>query len=301
MTSDFRQWHRRGVSSASRGIFVRTAVVALVAASAPALFGNLLGVDFYDHRFGVLNDVTGAYTQISNLPISSAAAGIAALNGLYYLEDFGNNLFSVDPLTGTASLVGSTRRNLSAAAFAGTGSGLYEIDQSSNLYSINSATGAATEIGPTGIAPANGAYDTSLSATATELFYTAGRGGQNDELYEISPVTGIAIDLGSTGVAGVAGSALVNGELELFQYGRGTNYIYTTSVASLAPGSVHFTQGAQLDAAAQILDGGASLTVSGAGAAVNGSTPEPATFALAGIGLTVGAVAGARRRRRTSR
>lgn len=269
------------------------------------MFGDMLGVDFFDQRFGTLDDTTGAFTQVSTLPISGGAAGLAAMDGLYYLEDFGNNLFTIDPQTGAASQVGNTGMNLWASAFAGTGSGLYEVDQSSDLFSINSLTGAATEIGPTGLTPTNGAYDTSLSSDGTWLFYTAGQPGQPDELYQISPLTGFATDLGSTGVTGVAGSAFVNGQLELFQYGQGADYIYSAPDAALLNGSllsnsVSFTQGAQLDAGAQIIDGGAILSVNGADPAGIASAPEPATFVLAGSGL-IAAWIGIRRKNHTDR
>ena len=253
-------------------------VAAFAAVGMPPVVGAEIGVVFYDQRFGTLDDATGAYTQVSNLPITSASAGLTGLNGLYYLEDFGNNLFTVDPLTGAASKVGSSGMNLNAAAFAGTSTGLFEVDQASNLYSINAATGAATKVGATGIAPANQQYDTSMSGDGTWLYYTAGLGGQTDELYRIDVLTGIATDLGNTRVRGVAGSALVGGELELFQYGQAQNYIY-----SAIAGSASFTQGAQLASAAQIIDGGALLLSTDEG--TQGATPEPNTFLLAGTAL----------------
>jgi hypothetical protein len=84
--------------------------------------------------------------------------------------------------------------------------------------------------------------DTSLSFDGTSLLYTAGGSGQNDDF---------ATDLGSTGIIGIAGSAFVDGTLELYQYGQAVNYIFA------APDeSVNFTRVAQRGA--QIMDGGVS-------------------------------------------
>lgn len=258
-------------------------VGALLALSAIRLCANSVDVVFYDNRFGAINDATGAYTQISTLPIDKAG-GIAVDNNLMYLEDFGDNLFTVDSVTGAAHLVGNTGLGLSIGAFAGGDTGLFEIDWSSNLYSINAATGKAVKIGATGLVANNGAFDTSLSMSGGSLYYTAGRAGQADELYLLNPATAVATDLGSTGVTGIAGSALVNGQLELYQYGQSVNYIYSAAVSALDD-STHFTRGAVLQA--QIIDGGVAAPNAVVTSASPENTPEPATIALAGFGVVI--------------
>ena len=246
-----------------------------------------VNVIFYDNRFGTVNDVNGAYSQVSTLPVSKAG-GLAGLNGMLDLEDFGNNLYAVDSVTGSASLVGNTGANLSLAAFGGDSNGLFELDYSSNLYSISAQTGRAKLVGATGLAANNGQADTSLSASGNLLYYTAGRSGARDELYTIDMTTGRATDLGSTGVTGIAGSAIVNGNLELYQYGQDdNNYIY-----SAALGTTNFTRVSRLGA--QIIDGGvaagsfgaAGLSVSTAQSAV----PEAGSvwLLLSGLGVTAG-------------
>ncbi|HWF10677.1 MAG TPA: PEP-CTERM sorting domain-containing protein [Bryobacteraceae bacterium] len=267
-------------------------VGALLALSAIRLCANSVDVVFYDNRFGSINDTTGSWTQISTLPIDKAG-GVAISNNLMYLEDFGDNLFTVDSITGAAHLVGNTGLGLSIGAFAGGNTGLFEIDWSSNLYSINPATGKGAKIGATGLVANNGAFDTSLSMSGGSLYYTAGRAGQADELYLLNPATAAATDLGSTGVTGIAGSALVNGQLELYQYGQSTNYIYSAPVNTLED-STHFTRGAVLQA--QIIDGGVAVPNAAVTSASPENTPEPATIALAGFGLLVVAVVLRRRR-----
>ena len=145
--------------------------------------------------------------------------------------------------------MGNTNLQTTAGGFAGSNAGLFEIDYSSNLFSINPLTGQGSLVGSLGIAANNGQYDTSLSADMNFLYYTAGLAGRADELYRIDTRTGLATDLGSTGLTAIAGSALVNGNLELFQYGQSTNYSWVAPV-----GSTGFTRGRQLPIS--IVDGG---------------------------------------------
>jgi len=255
----------------------RTAVLAsALALNAVSAFSATIDVVFYDSRFGTYDDQTGVFTQLSTLPVAHSA-GVASMNGLVYLEDMGTELFSVDPVTSDYTLVGSTNLPTTAGAFAGSNAGLFEIDYSSNLYSINPLSGQGSLIGSLGIAANNGQYDTSLSADLNYLYYTAGAAGHADDLYRIDPTTGLATDLGSTGVTGIAGSALVNGNLELFQYGQSTNYSW------LAPaGSTSFTRGRQLPIS--IVDGGAVYSPGATTGAEAIATPEPSTVWLLGGG-----------------
>jgi hypothetical protein len=241
-------------------------------------FGTTLDVVFYDNRFGTINDVTGAFTQVGTLPIS-ASAGIASMNGLIYLEDLGTDLYIADPLTGASSLVGATGMSTASGAFAGDSYGLFEVDYASNLYSVNPETGKAEFVGATGLVANNGSFDTSLSADGPYLYYTAGHGGAADELYVINTETGVATDLGSTGVTGIAGSAIVGSELELFQYGQSVNYIYSSAV-----GLNQFSRGPELGA--QIIDGGAVITLAPAfGAQQPDAAPEPGSWLLLLTGI----------------
>ena len=130
-------------------------------------------------------------------------------------------------------------------------------------------------VGSLGIAANNGQYDTSLSADMNYLYYTAGLAGHADEFYRIDPRTGLATDLGSTGVTAIAGSALVNGKLELFQYGQSTNYSWVAPV-----GSTGFTQGPQLPIS--IVDGGTANSPMATTGAEGVTAPEPSTIWLFG-------------------
>jgi hypothetical protein len=93
------------------------------------------------------------------------------------------------------------------------------------------------------------------------------------ELYRINTATGHASDLGSTGVPGVAGSAYVNGRLQLYQYDQIADYIY-----SAPAGSTTFARGARLTT--EVIDGG--VMAAGLAAVL---TPEPQSALLAGLGI----------------
>jgi hypothetical protein len=244
----------------------------LMAAGTAAARASFMNVIFYDNRFGTMDTSTGSYTSISTLPINKAA-GIAQSNGSTYVEDLANNLLLVDPVTGASRVLGNTGLGLNFVVFAGGDAGLYGLDYASNLYSFNPANGAATLIGGTGLAANNGQFDTSLSFDGTSLLYTAGTPGSSDELYKINIATGLAADLGSTGVTAIAGSAFASGQLDLFQYGQSTDYLYSAS-----DGSTAFARGAALGA--QIIDGG--IPVPSTTQSMPASVPEPATLVMAG-------------------
>ncbi len=223
--------------------------MVLIGVSALRLSAGSIDVVFSDNRFGTIDDTTGS--------------------------------FYLDSVTGR-SYIGNTDLATNPRAFGGSSAGLFEVDYSSNLYSINSATGQVTLVGGTGLAPNSGLRDTSLSFDRTSPLYTGGF-GQSDELYLLNAVTGIATDLGSTGLTGIAGSPFVGGTLELYQYGQPVNRV------SAAPDrSVNFTRLAQLGA--QLIGGGVAADyTSDSISRVNpltARTPEPATQALIGAGLT---------------
>lgn len=250
---------------------VRFAAFALVVTSSAAYArADLIDAVFYGSQFGAINSATGAYTQISTLPIGKAS-GIGVDDGSTYVEDMADNLLLVDPVTGASKVLGNTGLGLDFVVFAGGASGLYGIDYQSNLYSFSPQNGAATLIGATGLAANQGRDDTSLSFDGNSLLYTAGLPGQADELYRIDIATGVATDLGSTGVTAIAGSAFSADQLDLFQYGQSTNYIY-----SAPDGSASFSRGATLGA--QIVDGGVPATPTAA-------APEPESVVMAASAL----------------
>jgi PEP-CTERM motif len=251
-------------------------VAMLMAASAiPAAAGSIYSV-FYDDRFGTIDSSTGAFMQISTLPIPQAA-GIAWNNTLF-AQSMQGELITIDPDTGASAVVGNADLSTTSEAFAGGANGLFEFDSLSNLYSINPNTGVATLVGATGLPANNGGWDTSLSDDGTNLFFTGGGGGQIDQLYEINTTTGVATDLGSTGLSSIAGSAIVSGYLDLFQYNAGTDYIYSAPL-----GSTDFQPTTPVSV--QIVDGGTTLGGSSDTYYSGANIPEPGSSLLLGAGL----------------
>jgi len=242
----------------------------------PASAGSIYSV-FYDDRFGIIDDSTGAFTQISTLPIAQSG-GIAYDNGTLYTQSIQSELISVDPISGASSVIGTSGLQLTSVGFAGGYNGLFEVDSMSNLYSINPNTGASQLVGATGLGPNYQSWDTSLSDSGTELYFTAGGAGAIDQLYGINPATGVATDFGSTGVTGIAGSAIVSGYLELFQYNAGTDHIYSAPL-----GSTDFTAISVLGA--QIVDGGTLLETPTAQNVSSAAVPEPFSILLMGSSL----------------
>jgi len=254
--------------------------VLIALGAVPATASQIYSV-FYDNRFGTVNDSTGAFTSIGTLPLAQSA-GIAWDNGELFAQDTQSDLVAIQPFSGVASVLGSSGLQLSSVGFAGGNNGLFEVDYLSNLYSINPNTGAAKLVGATGLGANNGSWDTSLSDDGANLYFTAGGAGAIDELYEINPATGVAKDLGSTGVTGIAGSAIVSGYLELFQYhySGSTDYLYSAPL-----GSTNFTLSTVLGV--QIVDGGVPIITAGTqGSNSISNVPEPFSFLLLGSGLT---------------
>lgn len=255
----------------------RCALVAMLMAAGviPALAGSVYSV-FYDDRFGTIDSATGAFVQLGTLPIPQSS-GIAAFQNVLFAQSLQGELITINPATGASTDVGTSPTW--SVAFGGGTNGLYEVDSMSNLYSIDPATGALTLIGATGL-PANyQQWDTSLSDDGLNLWFTAGGAGAKDELYELNTLTGQATDIGSTGVTGIAGSAIVDGNLDLFQYNAGTDYIYSAPL-----GSTDFTADTVLSA--QIVDGGTLLGgMTSLDTVAEDNVPEPATFLLIGSGL----------------
>jgi hypothetical protein len=258
-----------------------TAALLIALGAVPVCADRLYAV-FYDNRFGTIDSATGVFTQVGTLPIAQSG-GIADDNGTLFAQSMQSQLITIDPLSGVSSIIGSSGLQLSLAGFAGGINGLFEVDSLSNLYSVDPNTGAAVLIGATGLAPNYDDFDTSLSDSGTSLYFTEGGAGAIDELYQLDPTTGLATDLGSTGVTGIAGSAIVDGYLELFQYNASIDYIY------IAPlGSTDFTAGPMLSA--QIVDGGTLLETPAGNSGQSLATPEPFSslllvFGLFGLGL----------------
>jgi hypothetical protein len=231
-------------------------LTASPAGGLPSSTSNAFNIDtFYvdqSGNFGTLDLATGTVTQIGAATVPGSN-GIDLTPGLQvYAYNTSNQLMQITPSTGAATQVGTgTTGSIPNQATTGalTDGSYFGIDAvTGNLYSINLATGATSQVGtnPTGVAvlPAGCTLESSLSGSATALYYTVGYSGQscntpmNDTLYQVDPASGTATAGVLVSSNGFVGSAFVGGTL----YGFNSNgQEYTISPTTGAASSVATT------------------------------------------------------------
>jgi sugar lactone lactonase YvrE len=222
---------------------------------------------------------------------------------------FSGNLESINPNNGAVTTIGATGLGdcslltspcgpTSANTIAALGGKLYATDHQNKLYTVDPLTGAANAIGLTGIpgitfVPLTTNPDGSLNIFDEGLFaadgklYTTFNTGTFDtatftptpiidaKLYQIDPATGLATLIGPTAF-GLSAGVEVDGTTYAFDVPLGE-----VVTLDLATGKTSFVS--NLDPAVGIITGAAP-------------TPEPASIALAALGMIGFAVC---RRRRT--
>jgi PEP-CTERM motif len=285
--------------------------LALVLLTTSASAGPIVFVVTGNQQFGTVDLATGAFSQIGPNTPELEEGLVPGANGSLLTLTFSGNLDSINPATGMTSLIGATGLAdcsnfpvspcgpTSANDIAKLGATIYATDISNNLYTVNPLTGAATLIGPTGIpaVPAIpdspnpdgtfNAFDESLFSAGGNLYATFDAITINPSpftvtpvispaLYEINPTTGHATFIAPTALT-IGAVVGVNG----------TFYAFNNMAGEVA--TLNLTNGNTTAVSNFPPDGG--LLVQGASPDV----PEPASFALVGIGSVVIAV---RKRRR---
>ena len=252
------------------------------------------------NQFGKIDVATGAFIQIGPIAPDGTEGLAPGPNGSLLTLAFSGNLDSINPGTGVLTVIGATGLDdcstptspcgpTSGSTLGNLGSALYAVDFANNLYNINPATAKATLIGSTGI-PALpfiplsnnpdgtfNAYDETLFSASGKLYATFDAFTVDPannfalglviapELYQINPLTGHALAIAPTAV-GIGGVATVNGTAYAFD--DATGEILTLNLTN---GLTTFA--GNFDPDAGIID------------TAFASVPEPASFALSGIGL----------------
>jgi hypothetical protein len=234
-------------------------------------------------QFGTLNLNTNSFSLISTLGFVPYGL-VPAPNGFFTLTSTGE--FASISYAGVASNIGDTGLGLLSNDTAEIGSTVYVIDTNDNLYTVNAASGALTLVGSTGITPvsaanvASGDYDDTFQGANGNLYYSQDQGGGPATLYHINTSTGAATPVGST-LSGLEAAISLGG----------TDYVFQTNGSSPT-----FSEEYTLNLGTGATSGGTTITGGTALYGVVAAAPEPASFALAGIGIAVCAFRSLRRR-----
>jgi hypothetical protein len=255
-------------------------------------------------QFGTMDLNTGTYSSIGSGTPQGAEGLVRGPNGSLLTLTFSGNLDSINPATGAPTIIGPTGLAdcsmpsspcgpTSANDLGQVGGQIYATDFANDLYKINPATGHATLIGPTGMpgltfvplsANPDGtfnAYDESLFSAGGNLYATFDTIKVNSstfavspvispDLYQIDPLTGRATVIAPT-TLGLGAVANVNGTL--YAFGNSTSQVLTLNLTNGKTTVV-----TDFDPAAGIIAGAVAVA------------PEPASAALAGVGITAAAL-----------
>lgn len=238
--------------------------------------------------------------NVAALTLATALSGAASATPILWVGDSQGNLGTVDVATGTVNVIGNMGQSMTDIAFDPSGN-LYGITFT-DLYSINQTTAAATFIGNLGTSANSLVFDSAGTLytannalysvnTSTGLATLIGNGGAaygssgdlafinnklylssnigNDSLVELSTSTGVGTLIGNIGYSAVYGLATDN---NINLYGvTGTSVIGINTATGAGTALVNY--------------GGHGLVDAWGSAFRTEAVPEPATFALMGMGL----------------
>lgn len=280
--------------------------LAIVLFTASASADSLVYVVTDTNQFGALNLSTGAFHQIGTDTPEPQFDLVPGPNGSLLSLTASGNLESINTATGTSTVIGATGFGGNVGSLAEVGGTLYATDGNNNLYTVNAVSGAAHLIGPTGIPPLvfnpPTVSDESLYGVAGKLYATFDTFNLPvsspvliipPALYQINTSSGVATKVAPT-MLNISASVDVNNTFYTFKEGlpdpscvgpapvpcRSDAEVFTLDPAN---GNTSFVT--NVDPSATAIYGASPVT------------PEPASFALAGIGIAAIIVSRRRRRR----
>jgi hypothetical protein len=265
------------------------------------LFTSLVRADSFTYvvtdtnQFGTVDLSNGQFRQIGADTPTQQYNLVPGSNGSLLSITASGNLESINTVSGATTVIGATGLGGNIGDLAEVNGILYLTDLSNNLYTVNATTGAAHLIGPTGIPAFSPNYPAVLS---DESFY--GVGGKlyvtfdnfilplsnpivvtAPALYQINPATGAATEVAST-MLNLSASVDENGVFYVFKEGLADS-------SCVGPAPVPCSSDAELFTL-NLANGNTSFVtdVDPSATAIDGASPiapEPASLALAGIGI----------------
>lgn len=281
-------------------ILLATALVLL--AAVPALGGTIHATGS-DGSLYTVDPATGALARVGAVGANrTQMLDLAQLDGNMFGVTFTSTFFSINAANGEGTQIGSLGAFVNALEF-GSGGTLYGAG-GNKFFTIDTATGAATQVGSDGVYGSAG----DLAFLNGTLFLSGStRTVATDQLYKINPATGTATALpNAIGFPLVFGLTADNGVLYGFSNSPtgGAGKIISINARTGVGTFVSNFGGAARNArtgigvAADDIDSTFGFFLYGATTSpARVAVPEPATFALMGLGLAM--VAGLSRRRRS--
>ena len=231
-------------------------------------------IDDSSGNIGTVNTLTGVATFVGSSGVGLTDIAFSPGGALYGISF--DELYTVSTTTGVATAVGSLgigTDDANALVFSTSGT-LYTATISGGLYTVNPTTGASTEVG-SGL---GGGYGSGgdLAFIGSTLYLAT----SSDDLVTVNMTTGVATLVGPFGVSDVFGLASPD-NVNLFAVANEDMY-----TVNLSTGAATFdTTWAGNSVGLGDAFGEAFITESGA--PPPSGTPEPATFALLGVGFAL--------------